>query len=155
SSGGCCSANYRQPYAWVWSFGAGRDEGQVGMNVQAVDVAPERSADITMTVALTMRQMGVLGLPRNYEIFYDALSGSNPELCTELVALGTRPRQEDLDQIGRKYFTQNHDQGIVDNARDTVERQLDDITKILLAERTYLEKYGRILDETAAGLSSR
>ncbi len=125
------------------------------MNVQAVDAVPERSADIAMTVALTMRQMGVLGLPRNYEIFYEALSGSNQELSVELVSLGLKPKQEDLDRLGQKYFAQNHGQGIVDSVRDTVALQLDEISKILLAERNYLEKYGRILDQTAEGLNNR
>ena len=125
------------------------------MNVQAVDAVPERSADIAMTVALTMRQMGVLGLPRNYEIFYEALSGSNQELSVELVSLGMKPKQEDLDRLGQKYFAQNHSQGIVDSVREAVALQLDEITKILLAERNYLEKYGRILDQTAEGLNSR
>jgi diguanylate cyclase len=132
---------------------AGQEVGW--MNVQAIDAAPESPADIAMTIAVTMRQMGVLGLPRNYEIFYEALNGSNHELSVELVSLGMRPKQEDLDRIGRKHFAQNHGQGMVDNVRETVARQLEEITKILLAERNYLEKYGRILDQTAAGLSNR
>ena len=125
------------------------------MNVQAVDTSPERQTDIVMTVALTMRQMGVLGLPRNYEIFYEALNGSNHELSVDLATLGLKPKQEDLDRLGHKYFAQNHGQGIVDNVRETVAKELDEITKILLAERTYLEKYGRILDQTAEGLNNR
>jgi diguanylate cyclase len=125
------------------------------MNMPAVDIAPERSADIAMTVTLTMRQMGVLGLPRNYEIFYEALSGANPELSVELVSLGLRPKQEDLDRIGQKYFAGNHGHGIVEGVREVVARELEEITRILIAERNYLEKYGRILDETAAGLSNR
>lgn len=125
------------------------------MNMPAADVAAERSADIAMTVALTMRQMGVLGVPRNYEIFYDALSGSNPELSTELLALGLRPKQQDLDRLGHKYFTANHGQGIVESVRDVVAHELEEITRILIAERNYLEKYGRILDETAEGLGNR
>ena len=67
-----------------------------------------------MTVVVTMRQMGVLGLPRNYEIFYEALTGSNHELSVELVSLGNRPKQEELDRIGHKYFAQNHGHGIVE-----------------------------------------
>jgi len=125
------------------------------MNLPAADVTPERPADIMMTVALTMRQMGVLGLPRNYEIFYEALSGSNSELSVELVSLGMRPRQADLDRIGRKYFAQNHGHGIVESARAAIAKELEEITRILLAERNYLERYGRILDETADGLNSR
>src|SRR5690242_15929204 len=92
----------------------------LGMSVQSAEAIPERHTDIATTIALTMRQMGVSGLPRNYEIFYEALSGANPELSMELVSLGKRPRQEELDRIGRKFFAQNHEHGIVDNARDTV-----------------------------------
>ncbi|MGO4835035.1 GGDEF domain-containing protein, partial [Rhizobiaceae sp. 2RAB30] len=39
----------------------------------------QAGTDIATTIATTMRQMGVVGLPRNYEIFYEALTGSNPE----------------------------------------------------------------------------
>jgi diguanylate cyclase len=124
------------------------------MSVQAAETAPERQTDIAMTIALTMRQMGVSGMPRNYEIFYEALSGTNPELSMELVSLGKRPKQEELDRIGHKFFAQNHEHGIVDTARDTVARQLEEITRVLLTERNYLEKYGRILDQTAEGLST-
>src|SRR5262245_16817492 len=96
-----------------------------GMSVQPAETAPERHTDIAMTIALTMRQMGVSGLPRNYEIFYEALSGANPELSLELVSLGKRPKQEELDRIGHKFFAQNHEHGIVDTARDAIARHLD------------------------------
>jgi diguanylate cyclase len=125
------------------------------MTVPSAETMPERHADMATTIALTMRQMGVAGLPRNYEIFYEALSGANPELSMELVSLGKRPRQDELDRIGHKFFTQNHELGIVDTARDTITRQLDDIARILLTERGYLEKFGRILDQAAEGLSNR
>ena len=82
--------------------------------------ATEPSNDIAMTVVVTMRQMGVLGLPRNYEIFYEALTGSNHELSVDLVSLGNRPKQEELDRIGHKYFAENHGHGIVEGARETI-----------------------------------
>ena len=125
------------------------------MSVQAAEATPERQADIAMSIVLTMRQMGVSGLPRNYEIFYEALTGSNPELSRELVSLGKRPKQQDLDLLGHKHFAQSHGQRVVDGVRDTVARQLDEIADILHSERSYLEKYGRILDQAAEGLSSR
>ena len=125
------------------------------MNAQPVAAKQEQKTDLATTVVLTMRQMGVLGLPRNYEIFYEALSGSNNEMSIELVALGNRPKQEDLDRIGQKYFASSHGHGIVDTVRETITRQLEEISNILLAERSYLEKYGRILDQTAEGLNNR
>jgi diguanylate cyclase len=152
----CFAAGFSSAYAGVWSIGVRRGTGLGSMSMQAAtETAPERQTDIAMSIALTMRQMGVSGLPRNYEIFYEALTGSNPELSMELVALGKRPKQEELDRLGHKYFTQNHGHGVVDSVRETIATQLDEIAGILQTERGYLEKYGRILDQAAEGLSSR
>jgi diguanylate cyclase len=119
-------------------------------------VAPtDQAADLASTVVRTMRQLGVLGLPRNYEIFYEALSGSNHELGLAVVALSNRPTQEDLDRIGRRFFAQNHGHGIVEQARDLIARELEEIASLLRNERSHIEKYGRILDETSNGLGNR
>lgn len=119
-------------------------------------IAPaDKANDIAMSVVTTMRQLGVMGLPRNYEIFYEALTGSNHALTLEVVALSHRPSQEDLDRIGRKYFTQNHEHAIVETARDTLARELENVAHLLRSERTHIEKYGEILTETSDGLSSR
>ncbi|MBL8585048.1 MAG: diguanylate cyclase, partial [Rhizobiaceae bacterium] len=123
--------------------------------MQPANVPRERTTDIATTIAATMRQMGVLGLPRNYEIFYEALTGNNHELSLEVVALSKRPTQEELDRIGRKYFSQNHGQGIVENAREVIARELEEVATLLRTERVHLEKYGQILNQTSDGLNSR
>ncbi|TGU67209.1 GGDEF domain-containing protein, partial [Mesorhizobium sp. M1C.F.Ca.ET.144.01.1.1] len=92
------------------------------------------------------RQLGVLGMPRNYEIFYEALSGSNHELSVAVVSLSNRPTQDDLDRIGRTFFPQHHGPAIVEHARDMIAKELEDIAALLRNERTHIEKYGRILD---------
>lgn len=121
--------------------------------MQAATAPQEQTADIAATVVATMRQMGVLGLPRNYEIFYEALAGSNDALSMDVVSLSPRPTQADLDTIGRKHFAHNHGQAIVESARELIARELEEIAAILRAERTHLEKYGRVLDETSTGLN--
>ncbi|PSJ63937.1 diguanylate cyclase domain-containing protein [Pseudaminobacter soli (ex Li et al. 2025)] len=119
-------------------------------------VAPGESGnDLTSTVVATMRQMGVMGLPRNYEIFYEALSGTNPMLSLEVIELGNRPTQERLDQIGQKYFAQNHHQTVVEKAREVIAQELEDVARLLRNERTHLERYGQILDQTSSGLNNR
>jgi len=123
--------------------------------MQAAVAPGEPGDDLATTVAMTMRQMGVVGLPRNYEIFYEALSGSNPRLSLEVIELGNRPTQEQLDQLGRKYFAQNHNQSIVEQARNVIAQELEDIATLLRSERTHLERYGQILDQTSGGLNSR
>jgi diguanylate cyclase len=126
-----------------------------GSSMQSAVATPDRNVDLATAVVTTMRQLGVIGLPRNYEIFYEALSGSNPELSLAVVALSSRPTQDDLDRIGRKFFAQNHGPGIVEQARDVLARELEDIASLLRNERSHVEKYGRILEETSGGLNSR
>jgi diguanylate cyclase len=123
--------------------------------MQPVFAQAERATDIAATVVATMRQLGVLGLPRNYEIFYEALAGSNDELRLAVLSLGQRPTQEELDHIGHRFFAQNHAHGIVEQARDAVARELEDIAALLRSERHHVEKYGRILHETSTGLGNR
>lgn len=115
----------------------------------------DRGTDIASTVVGTMAQMGVIGLPRNYEIFYEALTGSNPELSLEVISLGNRPTQEQLDNLGRKFFAQSHAQGIVEQAREILARELEGVASLLRNERGHIERYGKVLDETTSGLNSR
>ena len=123
--------------------------------MQPASAPAEQGTDFATSVVVTMRQLGVVGLPRNYEIFYEALAGSNYELSLEVVSLSKRPTQEELDRIGRKFFPDNHGTGVVEHARETIARELEEIASILRHERGHLEKYGRMLDQTAEGLNSR
>src|SRR5262245_28259297 len=97
---------------------------QGGTRMQPASAPAERATDLASSVLLTMRQLGVVALPRNYEIFYEALSGSNPDLSLEVVSLSKRPTQDDLDRIGRKYFASQQDSGIVEHARETIAKEL-------------------------------
>jgi diguanylate cyclase len=115
----------------------------------------EKAHDIAMGVVTTMRQMGVMGLPRNYEIFYEALTGSNPDLTLGVVSLNHRPSQEELDRIGQKYFARNHEHAIIETAREALARELEDVARLLRRERGHVEKYGEVLTQTSQGLENR
>ncbi len=123
--------------------------------MQAALAQGERMTDIAAAVVATMHQLGILGLPRNYEVFYEALTGTNTELQLAVVSLGKHPTQEELDQISQRFFAQSHGHRIVEQARDVVARELEDIATLLRSEHSHIEKYGRILDETSSGLSNR
>ena len=126
----------------------------VHMSTAAVQ-SEQRTADVATTIAATMRQMGIVGLPRNYELLYEALTGSNHQLSLDVVELGKRPTQEDLDRIGRKYFVGRHGEGVVDTAREVIARELEDVAKLLRNEQSQIQKYGKILDQTSSGLAAR
>jgi len=121
--------------------------------MQTAAASPEKTTDVAMSVVAAMRHLGVLGLPRNYEIFYEALTGTNRELSLEVVSLSSRPTQQELDRIGRKYFAHNHTHAIVDNARETLAKELEEVARILRQERSHMERYGEILDQTSSGLA--
>jgi diguanylate cyclase len=126
-----------------------------GIWMQPASADNRQTTDIATTIALTMRQMGIVGLPRNYELLYEALTGSNHELSLAVVSLPSRPTQEQLDRVGQKFFSQNHGQGIVEQAREVIARELEDVANLLRTERTQMEKYGKFLDQTSEGLSAR
>ncbi|PZO80545.1 MAG: GGDEF domain-containing protein [Mesorhizobium amorphae] len=123
--------------------------------MQPAAAQSKRVTDLASTVLATMRQMGVAGLPRNYEIYYEALAGSNEELSLEVVSLPNRPSQEDLDQIGRKYFAHHHGYSVVDDARRIVAAELEEVAGLLRSERSHLERYSAILSQGSAGLTGR
>ncbi|WP_235679142.1 GGDEF domain-containing protein [Aquibium microcysteis] len=102
-----------------------------------------------------MRAMGVMGTPRNYEIYYEVFAGSNQELNAELGALGSRPRQEDLDRLSVKYFIQTSNQLFVDNVREQIANKVEEVMILFERERIQLERYGSILSQSSDGLKKR
>ena len=112
-----------------------------------------QATDIATRIVYTMRQMGVVGLPRNYEIFYEICTGANEELCDELRALGSRPTQAELDVLSGKYFAQRDGARAIEHARDEVATRIEEVMALLRRERSSLEKYGVVLGRTSDGLS--
>lgn len=59
-------------------------------------------------IAHAMASLGVSPLPRNYALFYEALSGRNPELARELAALGSCPSPAKIDELGIRHNLASH-----------------------------------------------
>ncbi|TCR93004.1 GGDEF domain-containing protein [Rhizobium sp. BK376] len=55
-----------------------------------------------------MAKLKVQGLPRNYQLFHEALFGHNREIAAEIGALGSNPSQPMLDEIGLKHRLVSH-----------------------------------------------
>ncbi|WHA39662.1 GGDEF domain-containing protein [Agrobacterium larrymoorei] len=103
--------------------------------------------DIAGQILFAMRNMGVAPIPRNYNLFYEAYIGSNPALSKDLAALGSRATQEELDDLGARYFDHNHAQ-IIETVQEKLHTELESLLLLLRHEQTSLENYNRILDET-------
>lgn len=118
-------------------------------------IAPKAQIpDVAAQITYAMRSMGIAPIPRNYELFYEAYIGSNPALTRELAALGNSATQEELDDIGAKYFP-HHASRVFDDAHARLTVELDGVLRALKQEQTTLESYNRLLGETCERISSR
>ena len=132
----------------------GRPAGSNGEKMQSSNALNDGTEDIAFAIAGRMHDLGVTGLPRNYEIFYEAFSGSNNSLRKALTTLGDKPGQEELDRLAREYFAQNNRDGIVENFHVELASKLEEVVSLLRRGHNSLEKYGVILDRTSEGLTS-
>lgn len=114
-----------------------------------------QTPDIAAQVTYAMRIMGIAPLPRNYELYYEAYIGSNPKLTKELAALGSKATQEELDEIGARYFAHVHHAAGVDSAHKRLAAELLDLLKLLREEQSALENYNRLLGETYQHMTSK
>ncbi|WP_136658700.1 GGDEF domain-containing protein [Nitratireductor sp. XY-223] len=105
--------------------------------------------DVAKKIVMMMSEQGVAGLPRNYELFYEAVTGTNQDLTKELSRLGSGASQEDLDKLGRRYFAHHHGQGVFEEAQDRIASQVKDILTLLRDEQTSLQQYGKVLGDTS------
>ncbi|MBO9123381.1 MULTISPECIES: GGDEF domain-containing protein [unclassified Rhizobium] len=69
-----------------------------------------RPAPVTdiQRISQHMTRLGVSGLPRNYELFHEAIVGQNAALAQDIASLGAAPRQPSLDELGLKYRLVSH-----------------------------------------------
>ncbi|WJR66724.1 GGDEF domain-containing protein [Neorhizobium sp. CSC1952] len=113
-----------------------------------------QSGDLIGQIIYAVRSMGVAPIPRNYQLFYEAYIGSNPDLTRELAALGSRATQEDLDLLSHRYLGTGQVE-VVENAHTKLLGELDSLLKLLRQEQNSLESYSRLLGETAQRINSK
>lgn len=117
------------------------------MTAAVAQGTPQRS-DIGARIVRVMQQTGLAAIPRNYELIYEAFTGTNAELTRAVNDLGKNPSQDDLDRVGEKYLGRHHEAGIIRRAHREIATELETILKLLQKEQSSLESYSRILGET-------
>jgi diguanylate cyclase len=110
--------------------------------------------DLASAIVATMRRMNVGALPRNYAIYYEALTNPQGQLTAALAALGMSPTQKQLDEIAETYLGRQEAASVA-IVHTEVMGKLEEIISLMQAEQEALEKYGRLLDQTSSGLTSR
>ncbi|MDP9732862.1 UNVERIFIED_ORG: diguanylate cyclase [Rhizobium sp. SORGH_AS260] len=62
-----------------------------------------RSSLVLTKVAQFIARMNIAPLPRNYELIYEILSGHNPAMGRDILALGNAPQQHEIDLVGQRH----------------------------------------------------
>ncbi|WP_296071058.1 GGDEF domain-containing protein [uncultured Agrobacterium sp.] len=62
-----------------------------------------RSALVVTKITQFITKMNIAPLPRNYELIYEILSGHNPSMGRDVLALGNAPQQHEIDLIGQRH----------------------------------------------------
>ena len=119
-----------------------------------MDKQNSAATSVGLRVATVMYQMGIDGLPRNYELVYEAYSGSNPELTREFVALGKVKSQRALDELGRKYLPHHHEETVVSKTSEFMRKQITNFMDLLEEEMSSLSDYSKIIDEASRKFES-
>lgn len=115
--------------------------------------AKNPASSVAFRVATAMHQMGIEGLPRNYELVYEVYAGNNPDLVRDFVALGRNKNQEALDELGRKYLPHHHEEGLLKQQTGKVRTEMNNFMSLLHDERSSLGDYSRIIGEASRTIS--
>lgn len=114
-----------------------------------------QNMDTATMVLATMRRRGISGLPRNYELVYEALNASNQSLTKEFESLSRFPGQDELDLLGKKHFPHHHRQTVVEGAHDKMTDEVTAMLRLLKQEQSSLESYSKLLGETSKRISAK
>ncbi|MDI7861074.1 GGDEF domain-containing protein [Rhizobiaceae bacterium n13] len=104
-------------------------------------------------VAQHMAMLHVDGLPRNYELFHEAICGRNAAVAREIAALGSRPSQIFLDEIGLRHRLVTHCGLAAEKSHAEAARTLRDLALHLSNGVTHKRTLLRALDAAARSLA--
>lgn len=103
-------------------------------------------------VVSRMAKLDVGGLPRNYELFHEALSGADATLSRELLSLPSSPSQALLDEIGLRYQLPGFIALAPSTSRDQEIRLLRDLKEKMASGVTQKQGFTRVLEAVARSL---
>ncbi|MFS2176422.1 diguanylate cyclase domain-containing protein [Rhizobium pisi] len=110
-------------------------------------------ADI-QKIAQHMARLNVAALPRNYELFHEAIIGLNPGLAQDIAALGPQPQQAMLDELGVKYRLVGHCGLAGEMSRNEASRMLRDVAERLAEGLRHKNAFARACGTILKSVSS-
>jgi len=104
---------------------------------------------IMARIAHLMASIGISGLPRNYELLFEALNG-NAGVAREIAALGKAPEQSALDSIALRHALPSHNALAAGQAAGEAVRLLGEIAQASDASRRSRSAAVQELEEISA-----
>jgi diguanylate cyclase len=108
--------------------------------------------DFGDAVLAQLKKLGVSSMPSNYEVYYHAMSGSNPALFRALAELGSNPAQKEIDEIAEAHFPQRAEAKVVHNAQRQLTRQIGNLQSMATAEAAGLREFSDNMSNVSAEL---
>ena len=109
--------------------------------------------DPATTVIIKMREQGISSLPRNYELVYQFLNTSNAALIREFAALGRRPTQVQLDEIGKKFLPHHHGISAAAQTRERISDEMQGVISLVRQDQSARRKYSNLLGEASSRMT--
>ena len=120
------------------------------MKCAVVQSQHSEGIDPAATVITKMREQGISSLPRNYALVWEFLNSSDPAFIREFGALGRRPTQTQLDEIGKKFLPHHHGARVVEETRERISDEMKGVIRLLRQDRAERQHYSSLLDDTSA-----
>ncbi|MGZ2430004.1 diguanylate cyclase domain-containing protein [Rhizobium redzepovicii] len=103
---------------------------------------PTPVADI-QRIAQHLTRLNIAALPRNYELFHEAIIGLNAGLAQDIAALGAQPQQAMLDELGLKYRLVGHCGLAGETSRNEASRMLREVAERLAEGLRHKDAFAR------------
>lgn len=102
---------------------------------------PPVGQDALQKITAFMAKHQIAGLPRNFELVYEAMVSRNAEVARDLLALGTQPSQIALDHLGLKHRLVSHcglaDEHVQSEATAALKRLAEQVSLGLMRKQTF------------------
>lgn len=113
------------------------------------------TAFVANPVAEVLRQRKIPPLPRNYELFYEALNGANSRLLADLSGLGLHPNQEALDALYEKHLGPLRRAEALDTVESGLSREIEALLGLLERQKRAAEKHDVSLNQFHSSLGGK
>ncbi|WEX86409.1 diguanylate cyclase [Sinorhizobium garamanticum] len=123
-------------------------------NSSPKQLAEQSRKELCYTVFATLNRLEIHASPVNYELMYEIISGSNPELREKFARLTKPIAEEELDALARAYLPHHFGKSLVDESTNRIQSELSTLKESLQSGQNSLSSYSSLLGQATGKISS-